>query len=210
MACSERPPTIVSRIPREWYNADLVTGFIGGDAVAEVVRSLDPLFQPRSVAVIGASVTPGSVGNILMRNLLDSPFGSAVYPVNPKRPHVQGVHCYPSLAAVPEPIDLAVVATPAGTVPALVSEAAQHGVKAAIVVSAGFSELGSEGRVLETKIRSLARGRMRLVGPNCLGILRPPSGLNASFAAGMALPGKVALLSQSGAICTSILDWAKA
>src|SRR5262245_28442412 len=87
--------------------------------MARVIRSLDPLFRPRSVAVLGASATPGSVGSILMRNLLDSPFGGAVYPVNPKRPHVHGVHCYPSLAAVPEAIDLAVLATPAATVPGL-------------------------------------------------------------------------------------------
>jgi acetyltransferase len=178
--------------------------------VAHFTRSLDPLFQPRSVAVIGASGTPGSVGNILMRNLLDSPFGGVVFPINPKQPHVQGVHCYPNLAVVPEPIDLAVIATPATTVPALVGEAVAHQVKAAIVISAGFSELGVQGRALEDQIRVAARGRMRLLGPNCLGVLRPPSGLNASFAAGMALPGKVALLSQSGAICTSILDWANA
>ena len=127
--------------------------------MAHIIRSLDPLFQPCSIAVIGASATPGHVGNILMRNLLNSPFGGAVYPVNPKRPHVQGVHCYPSLATVPEPIDLAVIATPAARVPAVVQEAAEHQVKAAIVISAGFSELGAEGRALEAQIRAAARGR---------------------------------------------------
>lgn len=177
--------------------------------MARVIRSLDPLFRPRSVAVLGATNTPGSVGSILMRNLLDSPFGGVVYPVNPKRPHVHGVHCYPSLAALPEPVDLAVIATPAATVPALVREAGEHGVKAAIIISAGFSELGAEGRALEEEIRLASRGRMRIIGPNCLGVLHPPGGLNASFAATMARPGKVALLSQSGAICTSILDWAR-
>jgi acetyltransferase len=166
------------------------------------------LFRPKSVAVVGASATPGSVGSILMRNLLASPFGGVVYPVNPKRPHVQGVHCYPNLAALPERVDLAVIATPAPTVPDVVRDAVGHGVKGAIVISAGFSELGAEGRALEEEVRTTARGKLRLIGPNCLGILHPPSGLNASFAAGMALPGKVALLSQSGAICTSILDWA--
>jgi acetyltransferase len=178
--------------------------------VAHVIRSLDPLFHPRSVAVIGATPAPGSVGSILMRNLLGNPFGGGVYPVNPKRPHVHGVHCYPSLVAVPEPIDLAVIATPAATVSAVVREAAERGVKAAIIISAGFSELGAGGRKLEDQVRATARGRMRLLGPNCLGVLHPLSGLNASFAASMALPGKVALLSQSGAICTSILDWANA
>jgi acetyltransferase len=178
--------------------------------VAHLIRSLDPLFHPRSVAVIGASATPGSVGNVLMRNLLKTPFGGAIYPVNPKRSHAHGVHCYPNLAAVPESIELAVIATPAAIVPAVVREAVERDVKAAIVISAGFSELGAVGRELEDQIRAAVRGRMRLIGPNCLGVLRPPSGLNASFAAGMALPGKLALLSQSGAICTSILDWANA
>ena len=113
----------------------------------------------------------------------------------------------PTWRPCPEPIDLAVIATPAPTVPALVADCAARGVPAAIVISAGFSELGAEGRALEAKIRA-ARGKMRIIGPNCLGVIHPPSNLNASFAAAMAPPGRVALLSQSGAICTSILDWA--
>ncbi len=172
-----------------------------------VRHSLDPFFRPRSVAVFGASASPGSVGAILMRNLLGNPFGGGVYPINPKRHTVLGVHCYPDLAAVPEAIDLAVIATPAPTVPAIVKECSNRGVPAAIVISAGFSELGAEGRALEGQIRA-ACGKMRVVGPNCLGVIHPPSNLNASFAAAMAPPGRVALLSQSGAICTSILDWA--
>ncbi len=172
-----------------------------------VRHSLDPIFRPRSVAVFGASATPGSVGAILMRNLLGNPFGGGVYPINPKRRTVLGVHAYPDLASVPESVDLAVIATPAPTVPALVADCAARGVPAAIVISAGFSELGAEGRALEAQIRA-ARGKMRLIGPNCLGVIHPPSNLNASFAAAMAPPGRVALLSQSGAICTSILDWA--
>ncbi len=176
--------------------------------MAAVVRSLDPLFHPQAIAVVGASATPGSVGSILMRNLLATPFGGAVYPVNPKRRHVHGVHCHPDLVSVPEPVDLAVVATPAATVPAVIDECVRCGVRSAIVISAGFSELGAEGRALEEKIRAAAAGRLRIVGPNCLGVLHPPSGLNASFAAGMAKPGQVVFLSQSGALCTSILDWA--
>ncbi len=175
--------------------------------MAAVRHSLDPIFHPRSVAVFGASATPGKVGAILMRNLLGNPFGGAVYPINPKRRTVHGVHCYPDLASVPEAVDLAVIATSAATVPALVADCAARGVPAAIVVSSGFSERGVEGRALETKIRAV-RGAMRVVGPNCLGVIHPPSNLNASFAAAMAPPGRVALLSQSGAICTSILDWA--
>jgi acetyltransferase len=172
-------------------------------------HSLDPLFRPTSVAVIGASATPGSVGSILMRNLLGSPFGGIVFPVNPKRRAVHGVLCYPSLAEVPVAVDLAVVATPAASVPAAISQCVERGVPAGIIISAGFSELGPAGRALEDEIWASARGRMRLVGPNCLGILHPPSGLNASFAASMPRQGKVALLSQSGAICTSILDWSR-
>jgi acetyltransferase len=173
-----------------------------------VRHSLDPLFKPQSVAVLGASATAGSVGSIVMRNLLGNPFGGVVYPINPKRRAVHGVHCYPSLADLPERVDLAVIATPAATVPRLVEECVAAAIPAAIIISAGFSELGAEGRALESRIRSTARGRMRLIGPNCLGLIHPPSNLNASFAATMALPGQLALLSQSGAICTSILDWA--
>src|SRR5262245_39955051 len=173
-----------------------------------MTRSLDPLFRPASVAVLGASATPGSVGSILIRNLLENPFGGVVYPVNPKRHAVHGVRCYPDLAAVPGAVDLAVVATPAAAVPAVISSCVGQGVPAAVIISAGFSELGAEGRALEDRIREAARGRMRIIGPNCLGVIRPPSNLNASFAARMAAPGRVALLSQSGAICTAVLDWA--
>lgn len=172
-------------------------------------HSLDPLFRPSSVAVIGASGTPGSIGSILIRNLLASPFGGVVYPVNPKRRAVHGVRCYPSLADVPDTVDLAVIATPAATVPAAVADCADRGVRGAIVISAGFSELGPEGRRLEAELKAAMRGRLRLIGPNCLGVIRPPTGLNASFAAAAAEPGRLALLSQSGAICTSILDWAR-
>lgn len=172
-------------------------------------HSLDPFFRPRSVAVFGASVTPGRVGNILMRNLLENPFGGVVLPINPKRKSVQGVHCYPDLASVPEKVELAVIATPAVTVPGLVRECVAHGIPAAIIISAGFAELGAEGRKLEDAIREAAQAKIRIVGPNCLGIIHPTGNLNASFAASMAEPGHVALLSQSGAICTAILDWAR-
>ncbi|HEY8504209.1 MAG TPA: bifunctional acetate--CoA ligase family protein/GNAT family N-acetyltransferase [Gemmataceae bacterium] len=171
-------------------------------------HSLDPIFRPSSVAVVGASGTPGSVGSILFRNLLANPFGGVVYPVNPKRKAVHGVLCYPDMAAVPEPVDLAVIATPAATVPGVVRACVDHGAKSAIIISAGFSELGREGKALEGQVREAAAGRLRILGPNCLGVIHPPHNLNASFAASMARPGKVALLSQSGAICTAILDWA--
>src|SRR5262249_42921232 len=122
---------------------------------------------------------------------------------------VHGVRCYPTLSDVREAVDLAVIATPAVTVPGMVRECVESGVKGAIIISAGFSELGAAGRNLERQVRDVARGKIRLIGPNCLGIIHPPSRLNASFAATMARPGHVALLSQSGAICTSILDWAR-
>src|SRR5580704_12384427 len=124
---------------------------------AITVSSLDPIFKPQSVAVIGASASPSSAGGILMRNLMENPFGGVVYPVNPKRKAVHGVLCYPSLKDVPEAVDLAVIATPAATVPDAVRECAALGVKGAIIISAGFSELGAEGRVMERQIREIAR-----------------------------------------------------
>ena len=169
---------------------------------------LDPLFRPETVGVIGASATTGSVGNILMRNLTENAFNGVVYPVNPKRRAVHGIPCYPSVSAVPEPLDLAVVATPAATVPDLVRECIDAGTKSAIIISAGFAELGESGRALEKQILELARGKLRIIGPNCLGIIHPSVGLNASFAAASPAAGHIALLSQSGAICTSVLDWA--
>jgi acetyltransferase len=172
-------------------------------------HSLDPLFHPETVALIGASGTPGSVGSILMRNLMENPFGGVVYPVNPQRRAVHGVHTYPRLADVPERIDLAVIATPAAIVPGIVRECVDSGVKGAIIISAGFAELGAAGRQLEEEILTITQGRMRVIGPNCLGVIHPPSRFNASFAAAMPAAGKIALLSQSGAICTAILDWSR-
>jgi acetyltransferase len=172
-------------------------------------HSLDPIFKPRSVAVVGASATAGSVGSILIHNLLGNPFGGTVYPINPKRKAVHGVRCFPDLASLPEAVDLAVIATPAATVPGLIEECVARGIPAAIIISAGFAELGEPGRALERRIRETAHGKIRIIGPNCLGVIHPPSNLNASFAASMARSGNVALLSQSGAICTSILDWAE-
>jgi len=170
--------------------------------------SLDPFFSPRSVAVIGATETRGSVGRTILWNLISSPFGGTVYPVNPKRSNVLGIKAFPSIAGVPERVDLAVVATPAATVPGVIAQCAEHGVKAAVIISAGFKELGSSGVELERQVLEHARrGGMRLIGPNCLGVMNPVTGVNATFAAGMARPGNVAFLSQSGALLTAILDW---
>ena len=173
-----------------------------------VSNPLDPFFKPKSVAVIGASEKPGSVGRSVFWNLLSNPFGGAVYPINPKHSNLLGVRTYSQVSAIPERADLAVIITPAPTVPGLVSDCAAAGIPAAIVISAGFKETGPEGAALEKQVLENARkGGMRLIGPNCLGVMAPSSGLNATFANDMALPGRVAFLSQSGALGTAILDW---
>jgi len=171
-------------------------------------QPLDCFFGPRNVAVIGASETAGSVGRTLLWNLISNPFGGTVFPINPKRSNVLGIKAYPTIAAVPEKVDLAVVVTPAATVPLIIGQCADAGVKSAIVISAGFREAGAAGMELERAMLAEARrGKMRIIGPNCLGVMNPLTGLNATFAKGMAKPGNVALLSQSGALLTAILDW---
>ena len=158
--------------------------------------------------MIGATEKTGSVGRSVLWNLISNPFGGTVYPVNPKRPNVLGIRAYPTIGAVPEPVDLAVVVTPAPTVPGVIGECVEAGVKGAIIISAGFREIGPEGAELERQVLEAARrGRMRLIGPNCLGVMRPGLGLNATFATQIARPGTVGFLSQSGALCTAILDW---
>ncbi len=168
---------------------------------------LDPIFLPRSVAVVGATEREGSVGRTVLWNLISHPFGGTVYPVNPKRHQVLGIRAYERLSALPEAVDLAIIAIPAAGVPAVIQECVEAGVKGAIVLSAGFKEIGPEGLELEKAIQQAARGKLRLIGPNCLGIQNPHTGLNATFAAQMARPGNVGFISQSGALCTSILDW---
>ena len=169
---------------------------------------LDCIFHPRSVAVIGASEREGSVGRTLLWNLIRSPFGGTVFPVNPQRHSILGIKSYPDIAHVPEVVDLVVIATPAATVPQVIRECVAAGVKGAIIVSAGFKEIGEAGAALEREILTEARrGGMRIIGPNCLGLMNPLVGLNATFAGAIARAGNVAFISQSGALCTSILDW---
>ena len=166
------------------------------------------MFTPRSVAVIGATDRKGSVGRTLLTNLGTKQFRGKLFAVNPKHKRILGQSCYASIASVPEPVDLAMIVTPAPTVPAVVGECVDAGVRSAIVISAGFKERGAEGVELERQIhRELRRGSMRLVGPNCLGMMNPWAGINATFAQDVALPGNVAFLSQSGALLTAILDW---
>jgi acetyltransferase len=168
--------------------------------------ALDAMFSPRSVAVIGATETEGSVGRTVLENLTAQSFGGIVYPVNPKRPQVLGLRAYKSVREIHGSVDLAVVCTPAATVPAIISECEAAGVRGTVVISAGFREVGESGIELERELLK-RRGSMRLIGPNCLGIMNPRLGLNATFADGIARPGHVAFLSQSGALCCAILDW---
>src|ERR1700757_3948308 len=181
------------------------------DPSSDVYRSeshpLDPLFMPKSVAVIGASERPGSVGRSVLWNLLSSPFGGTGFPVNAKRSNVLGIKAYPSVKDLPEKVDLVVVTTPADTVPGIIQESVDVGVPSAIVISAGFKEFGEHGKELERQISEIIRGKMRLIGPNCLDVMNPVRGLNATFAHTVARPGNVAFISQSGALCTAVLDW---
>ncbi len=169
---------------------------------------LDAIFMPKSVAVIGATERPGSVGRTILWNLISSPFGGVVFPVNPQRQSILGIKAYPNIASLPERVDLAIIATPAPTVPDVIRQCVDAGVKSAIVLSAGFKEIGAAGVELEQQVLERVReGKMRLIGPNCLGVMNPQTGLNATFASKMARPGNVGFISQSGALCTAILDW---
>ncbi|MDR9402926.1 MAG: bifunctional acetate--CoA ligase family protein/GNAT family N-acetyltransferase [Halothece sp. Uz-M2-17] len=171
-------------------------------------QPLDAIFNPQTVAVIGASEKPGSVGRTLLWNLISNPFGGTVYPVNPKRDSVLGIKAYPNLESIPDTVDLALIATPAPTVSGIVKDCTRKGVKGAIIISAGFKEIGEEGIALEQEIKTQAQAHhLRIIGPNCLGVMNPHHGLNATFGSAMALPGNVGFISQSGALCTSILDW---
>jgi len=182
--------------PREWQAAE--------------AHPLDAIFAPRCVAVVGASERPGSIGRAVLWSLVSSPFGGTVFPVSEKRSSVLGIKAYRTIADVPEKVDLAVVVTPAAVVPEVITQCAEAGVRGCIVISAGFKEHGEAGKELERQIRQrLAGTDMRLIGPNCLGVMNPLTGLNATFASQIARPGNVAFISQSGALCTAILDWCK-
>lgn len=171
-------------------------------------QPLDAIFSPKNVAVIGATETQGTVGRTVLWNLISSPFGGAVFPVNPKRASILGIKAYPNIASVPEPVDLVVVTTPAPSIPGIIKECADQGVKGAIIISAGFKEIGPAGAELERQIlENASKNDMRIIGPNCLGVMSPITGLNATFASTIAKPGNVGFISQSGALCTAVLDW---
>ena len=171
-------------------------------------QGLDALFHPETVAVIGATDRPDTVGRTVLQNLLNPAFSGKVYPINPQRSEILGARAYKSVLDIPEGVDLAVLATPAITIPVLVAECISARVKSAVVISAGFKERGAEGLALESQIQEqLRNSSMRLIGPNCLGIMNPVIGLNATFAKEAPKAGNVAFLSQSGALLTAILDW---
>ncbi|MGZ8152570.1 MAG: bifunctional acetate--CoA ligase family protein/GNAT family N-acetyltransferase [Methylovulum sp.] len=172
---------------------------------------LSRFFTPKSVAIVGASERQESVGYRLLLNMQEAGFTGGLYPVNNKREQLLGLKAYPDLNAVPEDLDLVVISTPAPSVPGIVRQCGEKGVNSVIIITAGFGELGEEGKRLQQEVLDIAhRYSIRIIGPNCLGVIRPSGQLNATFGDGTVKDGNLALLSQSGAVCTAILDWAKA
>lgn len=171
-----------------------------------VLPPVPDLLHPRSIAVVGASRTPGKVGYAVFRNLLN--FQGALYPINPNAQEIMGKKAYPSIGEIPDQVEMIVIATPAKTVPGIIRDAGQKGIKSAVILTAGFRETGGEGRILEDQLLGAARETgIRIVGPNCLGIVIPPLDLNATFDVQSPLSGYIGFISQSGAIITTVLDW---
>jgi acetyltransferase len=171
-------------------------------------HALDAFFAPRNIAVIGATEREKTVGRATFENLLANPFGGQVFPVNARNDTVLGVKAFKSVLEIHEPVDLAVIVTPSRVIPELIRECGQKGITGAIVISAGFKEIGPEGIELERQLLAEARSAgIRIIGPNCLGLMAPLSGVNATFAHAMAKPGGIGFISQSGAMCTAVLDW---
>ena len=171
--------------------------------------NLDKIFEPQSVAIVGASDAEGSVGYAIVKNFTQSGYTGKVYFINIRKPEILGVKTYKAVDQIPEPVDLAIIATPAKTVPDVMEECGKAHVKGVIIVSAGFKETGTAGKALEDKIFEVAKKyEIRVIGPNCIGIIRPRTKLNATFLDKMPKPGNVAFLSQSGALGSAILDWA--
>ncbi len=172
-------------------------------------RNLNCFFEPKSVALIGASSQAGSVGAVLVQNLVRGNLDAPVFPVNPRREHVFALPAYRDVASLPQTPDLAIIATPPRTIPGIIKELGEKGTKAAVVISAGFSDGGAQGQDLKQEMLDNARPHLlRVIGPNCLGIMAPPIGLNASFAKMEALDGRLAFVTQSGAVATAVVDWA--
>lgn len=174
-----------------------------------VTLNLDKIFNPKSIAVIGASDEDGSVGYALMKNFMDAKFEGKIFPVNIRKSEVLGLKAFPSVDQIPESIDLAVIATPSKTVPDVLEQCGRAGIKGVIIISAGFKEIGIEGKALEERIVEIKKKHgIRIIGPNCLGVIRPSNRLNATFLSKMPKPGNIGFISQSGALGSAILDWA--
>lgn len=174
------------------------------------IHNLDPIFNPQRIALIGVTTNPNSVSGKVLINLVSGGFRGVVYPVNPDNEAVMGIPCYPDIKSLPKVPDLGIICTPAEKVAGVIRECGELGIPGIIIISAGFQEIGEEGKKHETEIRSIMKKYkgMRIIGPNCLGVIVPSLKLNASFAAAMPRPGNIAFISQSGALCTSVLDWA--
>ncbi len=171
------------------------------------IHNLDKIFQPKSIAVIGASEKKGSIGSVIMKNLVKGGYPGEIYPVNTKHHVICNLPVFPSILNINAPVDLVVIATPIFTVPQIIKESVAIGAGGIIIISAGGKETGEQGKQMETRIKKAAEGTgIRIIGPNCLGVISSLSKMNASFASHMPLEGKMALISQSGAICTTILD----
>ncbi len=174
-----------------------------------VVEDLKPIFSPKSIAVIGASRSPSKIGYEILQNILVQGYTGKVFPINPEAPQIMGLKAQPSVVAVKEDIDLAVIAVPAEFVPKVMTECAKKKVKGAIVISSGFAETGEQGKELEDEVLQIARkGGIRLIGPNTLGYKDPIDSLDAAFVFGMPMPGEIALISQSGALCIGMIYYA--
>jgi acetyltransferase len=177
--------------------------------MTDPIGILDAFFSPHGVAVIGASRDQTKLGNAVLRNLANHGYGGPVYPVNPKADEIFNLKCYPSVADVPDPCDLAVIIAPAAATPEILEQCGQRGLKAAIIVSGGFSEAGPAGAALEQRLVEIVRRySMRLIGPNCIGVIDTRTGLDTTFVPGMPKPGAITFVSQSGAVCGGVIDWA--
>eukprot|EP00741_Cyanophora_paradoxa_P003831 tig00000718_g3725.t1 len=206
-----RMPAFAPR-PARSSLATPVRQFAAGAAAAPAPKGIEAFFKPRTVALIGATEKAGSVGRTILENLIDGNFKGRVYPVNDKRDTLLGKKAYPSIASIPEQVDLAVITTPASAVPAIMKQLADAKVPACVIISAGFLEAQAKetgDKLLADTLAEARRGGVRVIGPNCLGVMAPEIGLNATFGGHMPPHGALALVSQSGALVTSVMDWSR-
>ncbi len=175
------------------------------------IKKLDKIFRPQRIALIGVSGNPDSVGGMTLKNLVSGGFQGVIYPINPKHEAVMGIPCFPDVNSLPKTPDLAVIMTEAAKVPDIIRQCGEAGINGIIIMSAGFKESGEQGKLLEEKVKQQVAQfpEMRVIGPNCLGVIIPRQNLNLSFASSMPKKGHVAFISQSGALCTTVLDWAR-